>query len=211
MNAEKNKKDGSKYNIGFWIALLRGGLAILLGLVLLLNPEKIRPFLFNMMGLYWLTTGIILLRHVHPIFGDQTDSMLGKRTSLAVGGMMLLTGLLVISRALTSQILREALVIQLLGATILLTGILHLISEFRIGQFHNLKRTTGHKFLAGFEISGGALLIYTPLDRGPIIYGLATAWALIGGGLMISDALYSRSRLNREQGVEREALDSDQE
>jgi uncharacterized membrane protein HdeD (DUF308 family) len=195
-------KQNRKSSIAFGIALIRGLLAILLGILLIFNPDKSRFFLFNMMGLFWLANGIILLRHTHPVFGEQEDRVLGKRLSLVLGAIAFLTGLLVISRSLTEQVLPEALVIQILGAVILLTGILHLMGQFRVGRFLKLKRTTAHKFLAGFEILGGALLIYSPLDRGPIIYWTATAWALIGGGLIISDAIYRRTRVNQEPAIE---------
>jgi uncharacterized membrane protein HdeD (DUF308 family) len=195
-------KQNRKSSIAFGIALIRGLLAILLGILLIFNPDKSRFFLFNMMGLFWLANGIILLRHTHPVFGEQEDRVLGKRLSLVLGAIAFLTGLLVISRSLTEQVLPEALVIQILGAVILLTGILHLMGQFRVGRFLKLKRTTAHKFLAGFEILGGALLIYSPLDRGPIIYWTATAWALIGGGLIISDAIYRRTQVNQEPTIE---------
>lgn len=179
--------------------MLRGVLAILLGIILIFNPYKSRSFLFNTMGLFWLANGIILLRHTHPVFGEQEDRVLGRRLSLVLGAIAVLAGLLVITRVVTRQVLPEALVVQVLGAVILLTGILHLIGQFRAGRFLKLKRTTAHKFLAAFEILLGALLIYSPLDQRPIVYWIATAWALIGGGLIISDALYQRSQTKLEQ------------
>ena len=194
MENEKKDKSKRKGYIALGIALIRGFLAIVLGIVLIFNPEKSRRLLFNMMGFFWLTNGIILLRHTHPVFGDQEDRVFGKRLSLVLGVIGIIAGFLVINRTLAEQVLPEALVIQILGAVIFLTGILHLMGQFRVGRFLKLKRTTAHKFLAGFEILGGALLIYSPMDRGPIIYWTATAWALIGGGLIISDALYQRAQ-----------------
>ena len=85
---------------------------------------------------------------------------------------------------------------------ILLTGILHLMGEFRIARFIKGKRTTAQKFLAVFEIVLGGLLIYSPLDRSPVVYWIATAWALIGGSLIIADAIYSSRNASREQDGE---------
>jgi hypothetical protein len=48
------------------------------------------------------------------------------------------------------------------------------------------------------------MLIISPLDQGPIVYWTATIWALIGGGLIISDAFYQRARVNRELSKEGE-------
>jgi hypothetical protein len=43
------------------------------------------------------------------------------------------------------------------------------------------------------------LLILSPLEQGSIVYWVATIWALIGGGLIITDALYQRAQVNRER------------
>ena len=146
------KGNGSSRSIGFWIALLRGFFAIILGLILIFNPEKTRVMLFNFMGLFWLTSGIILIRRRNVVFGDQTDRVLGRRTSLVLGLVAILTGLLVVSRNLTRNWVGEVVFVELLGAVILLTGVMHLFGEFRIGRVIKSKRTTVQKFLAIFEI-----------------------------------------------------------
>jgi uncharacterized membrane protein HdeD (DUF308 family) len=128
--------------------------------------------------------------------------MLGRRTTLALGLDAILTGLLVISRSLTRDFVGEVVFFELLGGVILLTGVLHLFGEFRIGRVLKGKRTTAQKILAIFEIGLGALLIISPLDQGPIVYWAATIWALLGGGLIIADALRQRARVNQEPAVE---------
>ena len=139
-------------------------MAITLGIVLVFNPEKTRPFLFNTMGLFWLTSGVVLIRHTHPVFGRSEDGTLGKRMSILLGAIGILTGLLVLTRSLAVQAIPEVVLFELLGAVILLTGILHLIGEFRIGRMLKAKRTTGHKILAIFEIALGVMLIVSPLE-----------------------------------------------
>ena len=100
MSDEKQDDHSRGRSIGFWIALLRGVFAIAFGLVLIFNPEKTRAILVNFMGFFWLTGGIILLRHTHAVFRDQTDRVLGKRTALVMGLVGILSGLLIISRVL---------------------------------------------------------------------------------------------------------------
>ncbi len=199
MGDEKQDDHSRGRSIGFWIALLRGVFAIALGLVLIFNPEKTRAVLVNFMGFFWLTSGIILLRHTHAVLGDQTDRVLGKKTSLVLSLAGMLAGLLVISRSITRSWVEEVVFVELLGAVILLTGVLHLFGEFRIGRVITIKRTTAAKILAIFEIVLGALLVISPLEQGPIVYWTATIWALVGGGLIISDAVYQRVQVNREQ------------
>ena len=211
MSDEKQDDHRSGPTIGFWIALLRGFFAIMLGLILIFNPEKTRVMLFNFMGLFWLTSGIILLRHTHAVLGDQTDRVLGKKTSLVLSLAGILAGLVVISRSITRSWVEEVVFVELLGAVILLTGVLHLFGEFRIGRVIKIKRTTAAKILAIFEIVLGALLIISPLEQGPIIYWTATIWALVGGGLIISDALYFRvqdRQLEKDKKEPQEIVDS---
>ena len=202
MGEKKQDHHKSGRNIGFWISLLRGFFAIMLGLILIFNPEKTRVMLFNFMGFFWLTSGILLIRHSSAVFGDQTDRLLGKRTALVMGMVGILTGTLVISRSITRGWVDEVVFMELLGAVILLTGVLHLFGEFRIGRVIKRKRMTAQKILAVFEIILGGLVIISPLDRSPIIYWTATIWALIGGGLIIYDALYQRAQAKREQKTE---------
>jgi uncharacterized membrane protein HdeD (DUF308 family) len=199
MGDEKKNDQRSGPGIGFWISLLRGFFAIMLGLILIFNPEKTQVMLVNFMGIFWLTSGIILIRHTNARFGDQTDRVLGKRTSLVLGLVGILAGLLVISRSLTRNWVEEVVFGELLGAVIVLTGILHLFGEFRIGRVIKSKTTTAQKILAVFEILLGGLLIISPLEQSPIVYWVATIWALVGGGLIITDALYQRAQARRER------------
>ena len=199
MSDEKQDDQKSGSSIGFWISLLRGFFAIMLGLILIFNPEKTTPMLANFMGFFWLTGGIILIRHTHAVFGKQSDRVLGKRTALVMGLVGIFSGLLVISRSITRRWVDEVMLFELLGVVILLTGILHLFGEFRIGRVIKRKRTTAQKILAVFEILLGVLLIVSPLERSPLLYWTATIWALVGGGLIITDALYQRAQVNRER------------
>ena len=148
MGNEKQDDQKSGPTIGFWIALLRGFFAIMLGLILIFNPEKTKVMLANFMGFFWLTSGIILIRHTNAVFGKQTDRVLGKRTALVMDLVGILTGLLVVSRSITRRWVDEVVFFELLGAVILLTGVLHLFDEFRIGRVIKRKRTTALKILA---------------------------------------------------------------
>jgi hypothetical protein len=84
-----------------------------------------------------------------------------------------------------------------LGAVIVLTGVLHMLGQFRIGGLIRRgligRRRSILSFLLGFlEIILGLTLIWSPLEHGRITYSTATVWALIFGGLVIGDALVQR-------------------
>ena len=46
----------------FWITLARSMLALALGLALIVEPEKSRPFLINFIGVFWFVAGLMSLR-----------------------------------------------------------------------------------------------------------------------------------------------------
>ena len=50
------------HGVGFWIQVIRALLLLTLGLSLLFVPDKTHKMLFNAMGLFWLTTSLVLIR-----------------------------------------------------------------------------------------------------------------------------------------------------
>jgi uncharacterized membrane protein HdeD (DUF308 family) len=79
------------WDMAFWVTLLRGLLAISLGVVLLILPGKALPMLANFMGIFWLLAGVT----------SQRWSASGRRArglSLVAGVVGALAGLVMISR-----------------------------------------------------------------------------------------------------------------
>ena len=172
----------------FWILLLRGFLVIGLGLGLLMNPTKTESLLLNFMGVFWLIFGITAL--------FRADQALGKPMSLVIGLVGTLTGLIVVGRNIVGTWLTNVLLFEVLGAVILMTGVLHMLHEIRIRVRTPRRQTTYHFLLGVFEFIMGAILFLSALERGPYIYWLATVWALVGGALILSQALYLRAQRN---------------
>ena len=164
---------------------MRGLLAITLGVVLVFYPDKTRWFLGNFMGMFWLASGFISLRW----------SATGERArgwALVAGIVGVLAGIGMLGRGVASRFVAEDIVIGVVGLIILLTGLLHMFGGFRQdGQ--SIRRWSWTGFLLGvFEAVLGLLLIIEPLERGPIVYTAATLWALLGGLILIGDALRVR-------------------
>ena len=82
----------------FWVTLLRAGLLMVLGLVLLFYPDKTRPILINMMGMFWLAGGVVSLRW------GIADSH-GRGLPLIAGVIGMLIGVGVIARNLTFSVI----------------------------------------------------------------------------------------------------------
>jgi uncharacterized membrane protein HdeD (DUF308 family) len=171
----------SRLGVLFGITLVRGCLVIILGLSLIFIPEKTKGMLFNFMGMFWLMAGIVSVR--------QEFHNRGHRLLLAAGFIGVLAGIAVVTRNLTRHYVDEFWVMELLGAVILLTGILHILGGFQIGGRSMHGRTTLSIILGVFEvIFGGALMIFQG-GPSPILYGIAIIWALLGGILLLTDAL----------------------
>jgi len=177
-----------RQNIPFYMAILRGIYAVILGIVLLFNPNKSQAFLGNFMAGFWISTGLLLLRKD----SDDAFQAIGKRSSLIFGVIAIVTGLLVLTRRMTREWVNPALQVQILGSVILLTGVLHMIGVVRLRRVRKGGRTWAHIALGLFEIVLGAMLFISPLAYGPPVYWTAMIWALVGGGMIIGTAVFDR-------------------
>ena len=193
MSEEQHGKQGRGQIIVFLIALYRGVLAIVLGIVLIFSPSKSESLLFNVMGFFWLSSGFALIRR------PDTKRVMGNRMSWVAGLVGIFTGLLVVTRNITRQWVPEFAVFELLGAVILFTGVLHTLGEFRLGGVIKRRHETLNFLLGLFEVVLGLVLILSPLEHGPITYWMATIWALAFGALVIGDALAQRAQARRRE------------
>ena len=75
--------------MAFWITLVRGMLAVTLGVALVYWPDKARPILVNFMGMFWLVSGIVSLRW--GVHGERAKglSLLAGATGVLAGTGML--------------------------------------------------------------------------------------------------------------------------
>lgn len=180
--------------VSFGIAIIRGIAALGVGLLLFFYPDKSANILVNMMGLFWLITGISLLRRDRE---DPVIAMVGNRTALIIAIFGMVAGLLIVTRGLSRQVVPEGAYFALLGVVILLTGLVHLTANARFGSATSTEHRWLSILLGFFEVGLGLTLIASPLDRGPITYWIATIWALVFGVLVIADAVTKRSRTER--------------
>ena len=124
MTEHANKTRLASIDPSFWISIYRGLSALVLGIVLILAPDTSRTFLANTMGVFWLMTGLALLRR-------NRHTPFGKHTSQMMGFVVAATGLLVVARSMFEQWFAEGTIIQFLGIVIMLTGLLHIGGQVR--------------------------------------------------------------------------------
>lgn len=168
--------------VAIGVTVIRGLLAMSLGIVLFFQPDKTRPMLANFMGMFWLASGIISLR-----WGASGER--AKRLAVLAGVIGILTGLAMLTRGMTNAYIREDVLFSLLGVVILLTGALHAFGGFGVGEGRHREWSITSFLLGLFEIVLGLMLIIEPYGRSFVFYLVVSIWALVGGFILIADAL----------------------
>lgn len=188
-----------------FMGLHKGILAIMLGVFLIIDPDKSEPKLTYMMGMFWLASGFGLLR-------QDPDERMNSCSSKLISVVAILTGLLVVARYYFDRIFDyhmfdDVVVSVILGVVILLTGLAHLYADL-IGGDSTSHRIL-HILLALFEVFLGVQLLLLPLVGHEYVRQTITAWALVGGILFLSTAFYDWSQRNEKEKDEDEAADTD--
>jgi uncharacterized membrane protein HdeD (DUF308 family) len=137
--------------------------------------------------MYWLGSGLISLRW--GVGGRRS-----KGVWLAAGIIGVLAGLAMLSRSVTRSVLPETTLFYVLGLVILFTGLLHIFGGFRTGESLSREWSVASLLLGVFEVVLGLVMISTPTQFGPALHLAAGAWALLGGTILIGDAMRVRRR-----------------
>jgi uncharacterized membrane protein HdeD (DUF308 family) len=111
----------------WWIFLLQGVAAILLGLMLLTNPGATLVALTTFLGFYLLITGVLALVRV---FVDRSTPWLWSLLSGIVG---ILAGVFVLNHPLLAAVAVPTLLIIILGFEALSMGVFEIIRGFQGG------------------------------------------------------------------------------
>jgi uncharacterized membrane protein HdeD (DUF308 family) len=171
-----------------WITVARGVMAIALGLALVLQHNRAPAALANFMGLYWILNGMVTFRAAMTIEGRRR--LLG----LLAGGIGVVTGAVVLLVNVDTTFL-----LSIIGVVIALTGIAHLTGGFELADVSGRHWRPGVP-LGILEVGLGTTLVLTSGVGGSLSTWLASAWALLGGIVLVSDALRIRHRLIRTGG-----------
>jgi uncharacterized membrane protein HdeD (DUF308 family) len=167
-----------------WITFARGVMAIVLGLALALHRDRAPAALINFMGVYWILNGLVTFK-VGP-------AAQGRRRLLShvAGAIGIATGAVVILANGDTTFL-----LSILGVVISLTGLVHLLGGFEIANVSGRRWRPGVP-LGILELGLGTSLLLTSEHSGSLSTWLASAWALLGGGVLVGDALAIRRRLS---------------
>jgi uncharacterized membrane protein HdeD (DUF308 family) len=167
-----------------WITVTRGLMAIALGLALALNGDRAPAALVKFMGLYWILNGIVTLR-----LGMVAAEGARRRLAIVAGAIGIATGATVLIANVSTTFL-----LAILGVVIALTGLAHLLGGFEIADVSGRRWRPGVP-LGILELGLGATLVLTSEHSGSLSTWLASAWALVGGTVLLLDAFAMRRRL----------------
>ncbi|MGZ8697308.1 MAG: HdeD family acid-resistance protein [Gaiellaceae bacterium] len=177
--------------MAYRVGIARGVLALLLGVAMILQPEKTSDNLATYMGAFWALTGVVSIRSA--LAGERTRGI-----PLVSGCAGVVAGLVVFFHERLDDVVAQSVLVWLLATVILLTGLAHLLAGFSTGDELERQRSRSSVLLGMMEIALGLLFLVGSLDNSRAAYWAAGIWALTGGVILIGDALLLRRRLRRQ-------------
>ncbi len=169
----------------WWLLLLQGSAAVIIGAVLLWAPAKTKVdtwlLLVALLGLYWVISGIFDLVHM---FIDHT----GWGWKLFMGLISILAGGTILMYPVAAAVTLPQIFVLVLGIWGVIQGFVALLLAFRGGGW-------GIGILGVIGIFFGFLLIgsYSAPGMGVTFIWVAAIWGLVSGIFMIVRAFQQRS------------------
>jgi len=163
----------------WWLVLLEGIAAAIIGLFLLTAPGATLFVLVQVLGIFWLVGGIF---RTVSIFID--TSLWGWKL---VGGVLgILAGIVVLQHPLWSSVLVPAIYLIILGIQGLISGGVSLVLAFSGGGW-------GAGILGALSIVFGLVLLFNVWIGVAVLPYILGAVGIVGGGLAIAVAFAMRS------------------
>jgi uncharacterized membrane protein HdeD (DUF308 family) len=163
--------------VPWWLVLLEGLAALIIGIYLIISPVSTTIFLVQVLGWYWLISGILT---IITIFMDRTNWIWR-----GLGGILgIVLGLLVIGNPMWSAAILPATFIIMVGFLGLCFGIVSLIWA--------LKEGWGAALMGVISIIFGLMLLASPMVGLTILVYLLGALGIVGGIVTIFMSLRLR-------------------
>ncbi len=167
--------------IPWWLVMITGIAAFLVGLLILISPGMTLLILVQLLGVYFLVTGILSLASIGI---DKT--LWGWK--LISGVLGVLAGMVVLRDPLWSAILIPKILVIFLAIESLIMGIAQGIHAFNGGGL-------GLALLSILNIAFGVILLFNPLIGAFTLTIILGILAIVGGGLTSILAFVSRPRV----------------
>ena len=168
----------------WWLTLIMGVLAFVVGAILLWAPAKDKvdtyQLLIAVLGFYWLISGFV---GIISMFVDHT----AWGWKLFMGIVSIIAGGYILMYPVAAGVALPRIFVLILGLWALMQGIILLVMAFKGGGW-------GAGILGIVEIVFGIILMgeYGSLGSGLVMIWVAAVWGLIGGILMVIQAFRQR-------------------
>ena len=173
--AQRTEENGFPW----WLVLLEGIVAAILGLFLLTAPGATLFVLIQVLGIFWLVGGLF---RIISIFLE--SSLWGWKL---VGGVLgILAGIVVLQHPLWSSVLVPAIYVIILGIQALISGGVSLVLAFSGGGW-------GAAILGALSVIFGLVLLFNVWIGVAVLPYILGAVGIVGGGLAIAVAFAMRS------------------
>ncbi len=152
----------------WWLNLVRGIVALIIGMLILVWPQTAHVFFVNFLAMYWLSSGLVSLQW-------------GRSTHQEKGLWL---------RPVYQYALNPVLAVRIFGVLAVFVGLSRIFGRYTtIDMVH--QQSQGSLFLGVFEAGLGLLLIFSDMPE-PFTKLLAGGWAFLGGVLLILQSLQLR-------------------
>jgi len=162
----------------WWLVLLRGIAAVLLGILLFTNTAATLSVIIIFLGIYWVVDGISTL--LASFIGREEHSNWG--WGIFVGIISILAGLAVLSQPVLTAIFTTSFIVSLVGIMIIISGVWSILTGFR------LRKTSGEWVMIIGGVLGlilGLLLVMNPLFSALVYVYIIAVFLIIGGFSLI--------------------------
>lgn len=174
----------------WWLPFIRGVVALVLGLALVLVPTQAKSALARYFGMYWMVTGGT------TIFWGLRGARATKLWLLA-GSIGVIGGTILVFNEMISSATMLELTLDVFAAFAIITGLLHLAGGYRIRQRVGRGWAWGDTFLGLMQIAMGIILLSSGGTISRAVLFSAVIWAFLGGFGMILDALRLRRKYHQ--------------
>jgi uncharacterized membrane protein HdeD (DUF308 family) len=170
----------------WWLTAVRGLVALALAFAVVVAGRGAAR-LVTFLGLYWMAGGLITLRFALAIRPRR-----GARLGLVAGMAAVVGALLVLLRERLAGLVQPDLLVELLGVSAVLTGVLRVLGGFAAERRFGRRWTVGGVVLGMLEAAlGGLLLLSIEVDP-DVLWPAAAAWGVASGTLLMAEGLRLR-------------------
>ncbi|NIM94949.1 MAG: hypothetical protein GTO18_14705 [Anaerolineales bacterium] len=177
----------------WWINLIRGFVAIGLGIAIALEPTGARSTMLNFMSIYWIASGFLSLRASRVVTN--------KRGLLIAAGLIgVVGGVIILLRSLYHEAMPEEILVNMFALILITTGLMHLFRGFRTSEVLTCEQSLTSYALGALEVFLG-LYVFVSQSLDPRLRFVASLWAGVSGATLMYDAFRLR-KLTPEEAEE---------